>query len=142
MQDAPETVTTADAAYLESRESRAMGGARPPANSISADAKRLASASEKENEDVTVANGSTMSTIGDTVPPKRQSALAKEANFQEAAGVIGAKVANDPASVSKEDAALLARTERRAHGVIEKGGIAAQAQRLASKNEQEKAEAA
>ena len=44
-------------------------------------------------------------------------------------------MANDPASVTKEDGDLLHSREQRAHGRTEKGGIASQAQRLAAENE-------
>ena len=49
--------------------------------------------------------------------------------------MIGAKMANDPGHVTQEDAHLLHSREVRAFGGAEKGGIAAQAQKLASKNE-------
>ena len=67
--------------------------------------------------------------------PEQQSHLTKERNFQEAVSEVGSKMENDPASVTKEDGDLLHRREQRAHGVTEKGGIAAQAQRLAAENE-------
>jgi len=59
----------------------------------------------------------------------------KEANFQEAAAQVGSKLQSDPASISKEEADLLHRREHRAHGATEKGGIAAQAQSAASRNQ-------
>ena len=49
MQTDPASVTQTDASYLESRASRAMGGSRPPKDSIAADAQRLAAANVKEN---------------------------------------------------------------------------------------------
>jgi hypothetical protein len=113
-----------------------MGGIRPPKGSISADAKHLASTYESSASNATSYGAPPTSTGGGAVPPAIQSRLDKEANFQEAVDVVGTKMANDPESVTKEDAAYLESRERTAHGVVEKGGIAAQAQRLADKNEQ------
>jgi hypothetical protein len=111
-----------------------MGGGRPPKDSVSADAKRLASA----NENGTFASTGNNDTNGGVqVPPEMQSAMDKEKNFQQAAEVVGTKVANDPGSVTKEDASYLESRERRAHGDIEKGGAAATARSLADKNEQQ-----
>lgn len=63
-----------------------------------------------------------------------QSVVDKESNFKQAAAEIGSKMANDPASITKEDANLLHSREHRAYGATEKGGIASQAQSLASEN--------
>ena len=43
-------------------------------------------------------------------------------------------MADNPASVTEKDAALLHSREHRAHGHTEKGGIAAQAERQAAEN--------
>ena len=122
-----------DANYLKSREARATSQAQPPADSISAEAQRLASANKR---------GATINPSAATGPSAtgplssaEQSHLTKESNFQQAAAEIGSKMANDPGSVTKEDGDLLHRREQRAHGVTEKGGIAAQAQHLAAENE-------
>ena len=69
------------------------------------------------------------------LPAVIQSHLDKEKNFQEAVDVIEPKIINAPETVTKEDADLLHSREVRAHGVVEKGGITAQAQSLAAKNE-------
>lgn len=66
--------------------------------------------------------------------PAEQSQLDREANYVEAADTIGAKVATDPASLTKEDGDLLHSRETKAFGATEKGGIASQAQSLASEN--------
>jgi hypothetical protein len=65
-----------------------------------------------------------------------QSYIGKEKNFQDAVDLIEPKIANAPDTVTKEDADLLHSREVRAHGGAEKGGITAQAQSLAVKNEQ------
>ena len=71
--------------------------------------------------------------------PAEQSQLDREANFAEAADKVGAKMANDPGSVTKEDGDLLHSRETKAHGITEKGGIASQAQSQAAANEGNKA---
>lgn len=129
MQTNPSSVTPEDANTLESREHRATG-VRPPTDSLSAEAKRLAAANEKAANGVDV-NGSGT----DSVTRSQQSALDKEGNFQEAAAAVGGKMASDPSSVTKEDAALLHSREQRAHDRAEKGGIAAQAERMVAENE-------
>ena len=74
-----------------------------------------------------------LSTAG-TNPPA-QSHLTKEANFEDAKAKVMPKMEADPEHVTKEDANLLRSRETRAHGVTEKGGVAATAQHLAAENE-------
>lgn len=64
-----------------------------------------------------------------------QSAIDRKENFEDAAVDVGQKMKNDPQHVSKEEADLLHSREQRAFGQTEKGGVAAQAQRLAAENE-------
>jgi hypothetical protein len=71
------------------------------------------------------------------LPPLIQSHLDKEQNFQDAIDLIEPKIINAPETITKEDANLLISREQGAHGVAEKGVIAAQAQSLAAKNELE-----
>lgn len=66
--------------------------------------------------------------------PTQQSQADREANFVEAADKVGSKMATDPASVTKEDGDMLHSRETKAFGATEKGGIASQAQSLASEN--------
>ena len=66
--------------------------------------------------------------------PAQQSQLDREANYVEAADKVGSKIANEPGSVTKEEADLLHSRETRAYGATEKGGVAAKAQSLASEN--------
>ena len=67
--------------------------------------------------------------------PIAQSHDTKEANFEDAKAKVVPKMENDPEHVTKEDASLLRSRETRAHGVTEKGGVAATAQHLAAENE-------
>ena len=64
-----------------------------------------------------------------------QSHNTKEANLEDAKAKVVPKMENDPEHVTKEDASLLRSRETRAHGVTEKGGVAATAQHLAAENE-------
>lgn len=129
----PETVTSEDARYVKSRESRAQGGGQPPKGSIGAQAESVASANEagtRSKYDPTVTN-----TVAGGIDNKTQSQLDREANYVEAADKVGTKMANDPGHVTQEDAHLLHSREVRAYGGAEKGGVAAQAQSVASMNE-------
>ena len=67
--------------------------------------------------------------------PQTQSQLDREANYVEAADKVGTKMANEPDNVNQKDAHYLHSREVRAFGGAEKGGVAAQAQKLASKND-------
>ena len=67
--------------------------------------------------------------------PGTRSHLGKEANFEDAKAKVMPKIQADPEHVTKEDANLLRSREQRAHGVTEKGGVAATAQHLAAENE-------
>ena len=107
----PSSITSADAAHLESREARAAGRNRP-SDSIAAKAKSIAAANE-----------------GATNEP-----VAKEHAFEEAVNIIAPKMAHEPEHITDEDANLLHSADRRAHGTVEKGGITAQAQHLAAEN--------
>jgi len=59
MRNDPASVTKEDAAHLESAESRALGGVRPPKDSVAAEAKRLATANEKSSAGVSGTAGDT-----------------------------------------------------------------------------------
>ena len=71
--------------------------------------------------------------------PAEQSQSDREANFVEAADKVGAKLATDPGSVTKEDGDLLHSRETKAHGITQKGGIASKVQSQAAENEGNKA---
>lgn len=117
-----------DANYLKSREARATGQAQPPKGSLSSEAQHIAAVNEG-------AAKSTGPAAGGDVPPAVQSALDREANFQDAANQVGSKLASNPASVTKEEADMMHSREQRAHGHTDKGGIASQAQKTVSQNE-------
>ena len=115
---------------MQSHESRAQGGGRPPAGSLAAQAQSAAAA----NETGTKANAGTTATQGSD--PATQSRLDREANFVEAADRVQSKLETAPGSVSKAEADKLHSREVKAFGGAEKGGIAAKAQSQAAKNEQ------
>lgn len=79
---------------------------------------------------------------GDTKLPNKgemdsatQSAVDRVENFEKAAENVAPKMANNPEHVTKGDASLLHSREQRAFGETSKGGIASQAQSMASENE-------
>ncbi|KAK4545670.1 hypothetical protein LTR36_002623 [Oleoguttula mirabilis] len=121
LMNAPET----DAAYIKSREARALGKAQPPAGSISADAPHLAARNE----------GAIKSSTNSAADPAQQSHQDRVANFEEASEQVGNKMAQEPAHVTKEDGDLLHSRETHAFGATSKGGVASQAQSLAADNE-------
>lgn len=120
MQQDPSSITPEDANYLKSREARATGQAQPPKDSVSADAQRLAAANEK----------GTAPKAG-PLNPAEQSHLTKERNLEQAVNQVGSK---DPSQITQDDANLLHSREQRAHGHTEKGGVASQAQSIATEN--------
>ena len=66
-----------------------------------------------------------------------QSAVDRKENFEQVAAEIAPKMATNPEKVPREDASLLHSREHRAFGETAKGGIASQAQSLASENEKD-----
>lgn len=133
---APETVTTEDARYVKSRESRAQGGGQPPKGSIGAQAESVAAANEAGTRSRYHPAGTGTGAAAGGVHSATQSQLDREANFVETADKVGTKMANGPGHVTQEDAHRLHSREVRAFGGAEKGGVAAQAQSQAGKNEQ------
>ncbi|GAB7330609.1 hypothetical protein MBLNU13_g02187t1 [Cladosporium sp. NU13] len=109
MQNAPETITREDAAYLKSREARAIGQGQPPSDWIASDAERLASRNEGATKSSTPKGPS---------DPVSQSAADRAANFEKEAENIVTKMA----------------TNAYACGQTSKGGVASQAQSLANDN--------
>ena len=114
-----------DAAYLKSREARATGQAQPPPESVSAAAQRLAAVNE----------GATKPPTKGDADPSTQSAVDRVENFEQVGQDVAAKMASNPEHVTKEEANLLHSREQRAFGETSKGGIASQAQSMASENE-------
>lgn len=119
MQAHPEHITSEDANYLKSRETRAIGH-QPLKESISSDAERLASANETH--------------MASHLTPEEQFRQTRERDFQIVAATVGEKIAKDPEHVTQEDANLVHSREQKAHGHTEKGGISAQAMHLAAQN--------
>lgn len=118
-----------------------MGGARPPTDSIAAEAKRLASANEQGGTPIAAAgnatNGSSAngtSTNGASgLNRSEQSQADKEANFLDAVNALAPKVQDG--TVTKEEASLLHSREHKAYGQTEKGGIASQAHKIVAQRE-------
>ncbi|KAF2663083.1 hypothetical protein K491DRAFT_584500 [Lophiostoma macrostomum CBS 122681] len=73
--------------------------------------------------------------VPDSPTSDAQSLADKNANLREVEVTLRPKIENEPGKVTKEDAALLQSRERKAHGNIEKGGLASCAQSLADKAE-------
>ncbi|KJX98630.1 hypothetical protein TI39_contig399g00002 [Zymoseptoria brevis] len=124
MQNDPASVSSEDAAYLKSREARVIGQGQPPADSISAEAQRLASATKEARK-----------SSRQPSDPTEQSANDRVSNFEAVADDVARKMASNPASVTKDEADLLHSREQRAFGNTSKGGIASQAQSIAAENE-------
>lgn len=101
-----------------------IGQGQPPADSISAEAQRLASANE----------GATKSSAQPRDPTEK-SENDRVSNFEAVADDVARKMASNPASVTKDEADLLHSREQRAFGNTSKGGIASQAQSIAAENE-------
>ncbi|CZT22849.1 uncharacterized protein RCC_08555 [Ramularia collo-cygni] len=129
MQAAPHSITSEDAAHLKSREARATGQAQPPADSISAEAQRLAA----ENEGATKSKASTTST-----DPVEQSVEDRVKNFEKVAADMAEKLERSPESVTKEDAGVVHSREQRAFGSTAKGGIASEVHKVADENEKQR----
>ncbi|KAK5117691.1 hypothetical protein LTR62_005114 [Meristemomyces frigidus] len=132
MENAPEQVTQADAAYLHSREAKVLGRANPPAGSITSEAEALAAANEGHTDQGKTNTGTTASSAS----AANQAARDRLSNFEQASAKVGQKMASKPESVTKEDGDLLHSREQRAFGTTSKGGVASQAQSLASENQQ------
>ena len=126
--------------------SQGIGGnksTKTPAGQIVSDVSKAeggttkGSASAKLQSEITKAQnaGQDIGGTGAAVDPATQSQLDKEANLAEAQERVLPKMENDPEHVTQEDASLLRSRETRAHGVTEKGGVAATAQHLAAENE-------
>jgi hypothetical protein len=140
------TVTKEEADHLHSLEARAhghteKGGLTAHAQSVAARRQRGQSLSDGSTHAANDANGSSnnpsdgQGTSGNQgLSPEEQSHKDKEANLRKVEFALRPKVEKDPEHVTKEDASLLVSRERRAHNVVEKGSLAAEAQSLADKN--------
>ena len=99
-----------------------MGQAQPPKDSLSAEAQRVAAVNEGATKQSQSAPAGT--------DPSSQSAADRQENFEQVAADLAPKV--DDQTVTKEEADLLHSREHRAYGETQKGGIASQAQSIAS----------
>ncbi|MDI1491055.1 MAG: hypothetical protein OHK93_002260 [Ramalina farinacea] len=125
----PSSISPSDARTLQSKTTKAQGGAQPEPGSLASQAASLASA----NEAGTTASGGQE----DTVPltSAEQSQLDREANFEKQAAQVKGKLDADPAGLSKQEADAMHSREQRAFGGTEKGGLASQAQSQVAENE-------
>lgn len=96
----------------------------PPADSISADAERLAAVNEGSTKPPSKAN----------LDPAQQSKVDRFENFEQAAENVAPKMAARPDKVTPEYAAYLQSCEQRAFGEESQGGIASQAKSMADQN--------
>ncbi|CAO2656704.1 Nn.00g055070.m01.CDS01 [Neocucurbitaria sp. VM-36] len=130
-------VTKAEADHLHSLEARAhghteKGGITAIAQSVAAKRERQMSLSSNSspNSGRSRANSKTF-----PCTPQEQSHYDREANFCRAEVTVKPKM--EQGTLTQGDADLLYSREMRAHGHIEKGGLAAAAQSLISKKRQE-----
>lgn len=123
---APETVTSEDASYVQSREARATGIAHPAGGVAQAAMQQAA------------VNKGAKGASSVRFDPAARSQADKEQNYLNVAREVKAKMETDPGSVTKEEADRLHSREHRAFGNTEKGGLAAHAQSRASKATKER----
>ncbi|KAL6718540.1 hypothetical protein ACLMJK_004632 [Lecanora helva] len=121
----PSSITKSDAQLLHRSEARAGEG--PTSGDLASQAQSVAAANERGD---TVQSNAPAS----NVTPGQQSQMDREENYKQAADEVGSKMQQEPGSVTKEDGDLLHSRETRAFGGTEKGGLASQAQSLASEN--------
>jgi hypothetical protein len=121
------TVTKAEAAKLQSLESRAHGGAMK--GGIAATAQSTAA-----KHDVNASDATPPTNGKNTLSPQEQSHSDKEENIHQAEVAIKPKI--EEGTVTAAEANKLNSREMRAHGHIEKGGTAATAQSVVSKERQ------
>lgn len=129
----PGSLSSSDARTLQSKTTKAQGGAQPEPGSLASQAASLASA----NEAGTTARAPAAGVYEDTVPltSAEQSQLDREANFEKQAAQVQRKLDSDPAGLSKQEADAMHSREQRAFGGTEKGGLASQAQSQVAENE-------
>ena len=97
-------VTSQDASRLESRESRLLGGTRPPSESVSAEAKRLASAGGNGGQANTNTRGLATGAQGaGGVSNNAQSQTDRDTKYQEAIEEVVPKMKGEPDNVTQEE---------------------------------------
>jgi hypothetical protein len=126
------TITQADANTLHSREMRAhghteKGGPAAVAQSLAA-RKRQDSLSDRSNV-------SSRTSEADYERRKEQSRHDKEINLKIAEMSLEPKIKDEPEKISEKDAAYIQSREHRAHGRVDKDGLASDAMSKAHKRE-------
>ncbi|KAL8809073.1 MAG: hypothetical protein Q9223_005658 [Gallowayella weberi] len=132
LQSAPGSISKEDAQAVHRAETRALGG-QPASGSLSSQANHQAAV----NQGATAASGANVSAQTNATPvdSRVQSQIDRQANYEDAASKVGDKLANDPSSITKDEADTLHSREQRAFGATEKGGLASQAQHQVAENE-------
>ncbi|KAF2277512.1 uncharacterized protein EI97DRAFT_295516 [Westerdykella ornata] len=126
------TVTKAEADHLHSLEARAHGHTEK--GGLTAAAQSIAA---KRDRRQSISSGSNDQAASDIrgLDAQEQSHRDRQENLDKVEAVLRPKIENEPEHVTKEDAAVLVSREQRAHNVVHKGSLAAQAQSLADRNE-------
>ncbi|KAI4222045.1 MAG: hypothetical protein L6R36_006441 [Xanthoria steineri] len=119
----PGNVTKEEADLLHSREQRAFGVTEK--GGLASQAQHQVA----ENQGATTTRSNATPTN-----PSTQSQMDRQANYVATAATVGSKLANEPESITKEEADMLHSREHRALGHTEKGGVAAQAQHQVAEN--------
>ncbi|KAL8670621.1 MAG: hypothetical protein Q9168_004852 [Polycauliona sp. 1 TL-2023] len=119
----PGNVTKEEADLLHSREHRAFGVTEK--GGLASQVQHQVA--ENEGATRTQSNGTPSN-------PTSQSQMDRQANFEATAAQVASKLANDPGSITKDEADLLHSREHRAFDHTEKGGVAAQAQHQVAEN--------
>ena len=118
----PENVTKEDGDMMHSRETKAFGSTEKGGLASQAQSQAAQNA------------GDTAGGVNPNITAGEQSQMDREANLDEAADIVGTKLATEPENVTKEDGDLMHSRETKAFGNTEKGGLASQAQSQAAKN--------
>ncbi|KAL8680650.1 MAG: hypothetical protein Q9186_003188 [Xanthomendoza sp. 1 TL-2023] len=120
----PSNITKSEADTLHSREQRAFGVTEK--GGLASQAQHQVA----ENEGATT-------TRSNATPTNRnaQGQTDRQRNYEDAASQVGDKLANDPSSITKDEADTLHSREQRAFGVTQKGGLTSQAHHQVAENE-------
>jgi hypothetical protein len=119
------TVTEADASLLHSREMRAHGQIEK--YSVTASAQSFVS----HNRQNSLSDQTNVSPSAS----KEQSQHDREVNFKLAEMTLEPKIKNEPENVNQEDAAYIQSREHRAHGHVDKDGLASQTMAIVHKRQ-------
>ena len=130
----PSGITNREADELRLADQRAHGNVQK--GSITAQVQHAAAENEKRHSLETPSNGNlAVKQSADTTSiGHQQTRRSPEQRFLSTAEVLKAKLEQDPATITKQEANELHSHDRRAHGNVEKGGITAQTQHAADEN--------